>query len=164
MKKIVSMFLAAFVLFGFAIVSVGAQNTTNGDSVQLQVVRTYTEYAEDGSYTVTTIEESVAPIAMVYTRVGHKTAKNYDSDGNLQWDYTLVGAFRVTSGESAVCTASTYSYKIYDDHWSLTDHTNSFSGDTAYSTATFKRKVLFVTTNTFIINAHLTCDKNGNLS
>ena len=164
MKKIVSVFLTAFVLLGITIVPAGAQNTANDDPVQLHVVSTYTEYAEDGSYTVTTIEESVAPIAMVYTRVGKKTAKNYDSDDNLQWTYILMGTFRVTSGESAVCTASNYTYDIYDDHWSLTDHTNSFSGDTAYGTATFKRKFFFVTTNIFDINAHLTCDKNGNLS
>ena len=121
-------------------------------------------YYDDGSYAVVTVAASpVVTYANTYQVTGWKTFDLYNDKNELQWTYKLIGTFRVVEGESVTCISSTYESTIYDSHWSLTDHSNSYSGNMAYGTATYKRKVLFVTTNTQDIDLALGCDRYGNI-
>ena len=117
---------------------------------------------EDGSYLISTFTSESVPVKASVIRITGNQAFEYrSSDGDLQWKYVLTGVFDVTLGVAAVCIDSTYSYEIYASGWSLTDHTNSYSGNMAYGTATFKHKILFITTTTRNISAEIGCDKNG---
>lgn len=164
MKKIASILLAAIVLTLLVPVFASAETGISLPETGINDVSTYIEYFEDGSYLVITIEQTPSARASTYTKEGHKSADFYNSDHELQWEYILVGTFQVTSGVSAVCTNSTYEYTIHNSSWSLTDHNNTYSGNVAYGTATFKKKVLFITTSTQNVDARLTCDAYGNLS
>lgn len=164
MKKIISVLLAIIVLTLFVTVSASAETSISSQSNAATVSDTYTEYFDDGSYLVITIEQSLTPRASTYTKDGHKSVTLYNSDDELQWEYILVGTFKVTTGVSAVCTNSTYEYTIYNNSWSLTAHNNSYSENAAYGTATFKKKVLFITTSTQDIDARVLCDAYGNIS
>lgn len=99
-----------------------------------------------------------------YTKLGEKIVNLYDSKDNLQWTYTLTGTFKVNEGVSAVCTNSTYSSVIYEKSWSLSAHENSYSDNIAYGTAVYKRKVLFITTNTYDIDVSIGCNIYGNIA
>lgn len=164
MKKVLSAVISVIILSLSVAISVNAEASISSHESTSIDSATYVEYFDDGSYLVTTITQSPSLRASTYTKDGHKTVNLYNSSDELQWEYTLVGTFKVTTGISVVCTNSTYEYKIYNNSWSLTSHDNSYSGNAAYGTATFKKKVLFITTSTQDIDARLTCDVNGNLS
>lgn len=132
---------------------------TNGSTVSTTI-----EYFDDGSYMVTTIEESTTPRVSELTKTGSKTLNYYNPDDELVWKYVLTGKFYVVMNVSAECIESTYSYTIYDDSWSLTAHNNYCSANVAHGTATFKKKVLFITTSTQNIEETLTCDLRANLT
>lgn len=164
MKKSISLLLAVFILALCTPISSIAQTNPVECSNECYDTYTYTEYFEDGSYLVIRTEQTPSPRATTYTKTGRRYVYLHNSDDELQWEYVLVGTFKVTTGVSAVCTNSTYEYTIYNDSWSLTDHGNSYSGNVAYGTATFKKKVLFITTSTRNVDVTLTCDANGNFS
>lgn len=128
------------------------------------------EYLEDGSYIVTTIQQRQAggimprvQIGRIYVQEGYKKIDLYNSKDELEWTYTLIGTFKITTGVSVVCTDSTYTIEIYNDDWHMTAHDNSYAGSEAYGTATMKRKVMFITTNTCDIDATVGCDEYGNI-
>lgn len=160
MKKFISILLISVCLIVATIPSISANEEVDHSLFE---ITTYTEYYDDGSYTVTTIRQSPVARASVYQTTAEKNVHLYNSSDELQWTYTLIGTFLVTYGESSVCTNSTYSYIIYNDSWSLTAHNNSYYGNIAAGTATFKKKVLFITTNTHDIDAEVGCDIYGNV-
>lgn len=158
MKKTLSIILAIFSLlfaFSFSISASDQLTTTDTD--------TYIEYYEDGSYSVTTVTQSPAARATTYIVTGEKVVNLYNSGDELQWTYTLIGKFTVVYGESVVCTSSTYTYEIYHSGWSLTAHDNTYRNNIAGGTATFKKKVLFITTNTIDVDVEIGCDVYGNV-
>lgn len=159
MKKLVS-FLMVFILLCSLPLSINAQGNNGTPSTNTSSI----VYNSDGSYMITTIESSILSRATTQTITGRKNIDLYNSSDELVWTYTIIGTFNVVMGSSSVCTNSTYSYIIYDDDWSMTAHNNYCSANVAYGTATFKRKVLFITLNTCDVNAELGCDVNGNLS
>ena len=158
MKKIISVFLLT-VFFMIALVP-----TVSANCAEEQLINTssHIEYYEDGSYTVITVKQ-ISPITRSNVYTAEKLVHLYNSKDELQWTYTLIGTFLVDYGISVVCTDSTYSYIIYNDSWSLTAHSNSYYDNLAVGTATFKKKVLFITTNTHDIEAEVGCDIYGNL-
>lgn len=162
MKKFLAIILTTLILTFATIPAVYAENTANTAMKTYETDSTI-EYFEDGSYMVTTIKQSPTVRATAYTKVGEKIVDYYDSDNNLQWTYKLIGTFDVVEGVSAVCTESTYSSQIYVKGWSLTAHNNYTSNNIAYGTATYKKKVLFVTTHTQDINGSIGCDIYGNV-
>ncbi len=162
MKKILAVILTTLILTFATIPAVYAEDTT------YTIMETYEtdsiiEYFEDGSYMVTTIKQSPTARSASYIKVGEKIVDLYDSKDNLQWTYKLIGRFDVVEGVSAVCIESTYSSQIYVNAWSLTTHNNYTSSNIAYGTATYKKKVLFVTTNTHDIEGSIGCDIYGNV-
>ena len=164
MKKVISLLLAALILALSTSVSAFAQTSPAEYSDESYETYTHTEYFDDGSYLVVKTEQTPSQRASTYTKTGRRYVYLYDSSDELDWEYVLVGTYRVTTGVSAVCTNSTYDYTIYDDSWSLTDHGNSYSANVAYGTATFKKKLLFVTIRTQNLDVALTCDRDGNMS
>lgn len=160
MKKFFTFILAVTILCCSIIPSVSAETNALDSTYETS---SYTEYFEDGSYTVTTIKQSPTGRASTYTIIGNKHVDLYNSKDEIQWAYTLIGTFVVNQGVSAVCTESTYSSVVYEKSWSLTAHDNSYSNNIARGTATYKKKVLFITTNTHDIEAAIGCDVNGNV-
>ena len=158
MKKTISIILVVLsVLVTFSLpVSANAHSTITDTN-------SYIEYYEDGSYSVTTITQSPATRASTYVVTGEKVVDLYNSSNELQWTYTLIGKFTVVYGESVVCTSSTYTHTIYNSGWSLTAHNNTYRNNIACGTATFKKKVLFITTNTYDVDAEIGCDVYGNV-
>ena len=161
MKKLLSTILAIVCL-----IIVIAPCVYANDAIQYNTVEesTCTEYYEDGSYLVTTIQEYPTSRSTTYIKTAEKVARFYNSSDELQWTYKLIGKFTVESGVSSVCTSSTYSCEIVDSSWSLTAHDNSYSGNIAYGTATLKKKVLFITTKTSYVDMEMKCDENGVIS
>ena len=161
MKNKIIITLLVICLIILAVPTAYAQNNTQ---YNLTETGSYTEYYDDGSYSVTTIEQSPVSRATAHQILGKKTIDLYNSDDELQWTYTLIGTFTVEFGVSSVCTDSTYTIEIADSNWHLTAHDNSYSGNIAYGTATIKKKVLFITTTTYDIEADVSCDVDGNVS
>ncbi len=160
MKKILTLVLAIVCMISAMI------PTAYADEVNGFETNSYTEYYEDGSYTVTTVtavKQNATARSSSYVVVGRKFVDLYNSDDELQWQYKLIGEFQVVEGVSVVCISSTYESDIYDDNWSLKEHSNSYEDNFAYGTAVYKKKVLFITTNTYNVNAELGCDRYGNV-
>lgn len=162
MKKILAIIFTTILLISATIPAVYADIDANTLSSNYETT-SITEYYEDGSYTITTIKQSATGRSTTYTKVGEKIVDLYNSDDELQWTYKLIGTFYVNEGVSVVCTESTYSSAIYEKSWSLTAHDNSYSNNIAYGTATYKKKVLFITTNTHNIDVSIGCDVYGNV-
>lgn len=129
---------------------------------------TTTVFYDDGS-TLTispvyvTSEQSLARAA-AKTVSGGKDATYKDSDGNLEWKYTLSGTFSYVPGVSSTCTSATYKNNIYDDSWSFSDGSATKSGNKAIGKGTYVKKFLFITTKTCNVDISITCDTYGNLS
>ena len=161
MKKILCSFITIVML------TLSTISPTNAQSPQEDLRDAHSSsitYNDDGSYFVTTVEIISSSRATAQTVSGIKNVHLYNSSDELVWTHTIVGTFTLVKGVSVQCTNSTYSSTIYDDSWSLTAHDNYYSGNIAYGTATYKKKVLFITTNTYDVNAGLKCDVNGNFS
>ena len=168
MKKVL-LFAAVITLLSALFLPAVSAAAASPSQPEYGIVSASIEYYEDGSYTVTTIAQATDAAGAkgqmgTFTRNAHKDVNHYNSSDELQWSYTIYGTFTVQEGVSSVCTSSTFSYSISAGGWSLTAHNNYYAGNTAYGTATFKKKVLFITTNTVDVNAFITCDMNGNIS
>ena len=162
MKRIFAVILVALMLT-LAIVP-AAQAEEIAATVETYETNSTIEYFEDGSYMVTIIKESPTARSRVYTKVGEKIVHLYDSDDVLQWTYKLVGKFKIVSGVSVACSESSYTSDIYVDEWSLTAHNNYISNNIAYGTATYKKKVLFITTSTQDIKGSIGCNVYGDIN
>lgn len=165
MKNILVTILAVIMLTFATTPVIHAENTT-ANIVESHEIDSLIEYFDDGSYlitTITTTTQSSVTRSTSYTKIGEKRVDYYDSDDNPQWTYKLIGRFNVVEGVSAVCTESTYSSEVYAKGWSLTAHNNYTSSNIAYGTATYKKKVLFITTNTHDIEGSIGCDIYGNV-
>ena len=136
MKKIISIIFVILSLFVSSTTIICASDIENN----LTETFTDTKYFEDGSYMTTIIKQSPIGRATTYNVTGEKNINLYNSSNELQWTYTLIGTYYVVEGESVVCTGSTYSSVIYDTHWSLTAHNNSYAYNMAYGTATYKKR------------------------
>lgn len=102
--------------------------------------------------------------AMTYTKSGSKYYIFRDSDGNELFRFTVTGVFTVVPDVSATCTSASYSTSISDDAWEVDSASAYASGNQAIGSATFIKKVLFVTVDTASCDVTLTCDVNGSLS
>ena len=120
---------------------------------------TYTTYFDDGSYSVTTITESLARS----TKSGSKATTNYDSSGKAMWKVTLNGSFTY-NGSSATCTSASHSVTIYEDSWYVYSQNSYKSGNKAIAKVVMKKKLLGIVVETKEVNLTLACDKNGKLS
>lgn len=160
MKKILSVILIATLLFvTVSVVTVSAENEV--------VVSREVIYDPDGSYTeIIVIEkiDNIMPCAETYTKSGSKQYNHRDSNGSILWTFILNGTFTVRAGVSATCTNASYSTSNIASGWSLDSASTGKSANKAIGNATFKYKVLLITSKTEDISVTLSCDGNGNLS
>ncbi len=166
MKKILSIILTIIIFV--SIFSFNASATVyDKTAVNEIVVSETTVYFEDDSSITTTITQQINDIetlATTKTVSGSKihTAKN--ADGEVMYKFKITGTFTVNIGVSATCTAVSCSASDCTNGWGLDSYTTSKLGNTAKATGTFKKKTLFITTNTINVPLTLSCDANGVLS
>lgn len=131
--------------------------TTSAFAVVPQVeVYSETIYFEDGTYlqiTTTVVADS--------TRSASKRAYqdySYYIDNTEVFCYTLIGIFEY-DGKMCRATDASGDVVIYQSGWSLSDHEESYSGNTVRGTAVFSGP-----SGDKTIRGSITCDKNGNIS
>lgn len=166
MKKILATFLSIMIIANTLLLPSNAA-PTNTSTNNFEVVSENIEYFPDGtSVTITVLEEknSLPTRATSYTKSGAKNYTAKDSNGNIQWKFTVKGTFTVNTGVSATCTSTSYSTSNLASGWELDSASTYASSNKAIGDATFKHKTLFITTDTKSCHVVLTCDANGNLS
>ena len=161
MKKVVTSVLCFMLVFVFMISPVQAASL----DTETIVISEDTEYFEDGSYAVVSIEE-VVPEFMLYTETYTKTVTkkytHYTADDEVSFTFSLTGKFEIVSGMSATCLSANYSYKTYDSHWDFRTGSARKSSNKAYGTGVFDYKMLtLVTTHTETVDLTLTAYYNG---
>lgn len=124
-------------------------------------------YFDDGSRLV------ISPVYETEDGSSIKTAANTvtksrevyfeDSNGNLEWKYTLTATFSYNYGVSSTCTNASYTQTIYDNKWSFSDGSAQRSGNTAYGKGYYVKKELFVVIKDINIDISLSCDIYGNV-
>lgn len=155
-KKISAIFTCLLLLTCFAV---------NSSVSALTEQETDIEYFADGSYIVTTItQESFLTRAASNTVKGNKSHTYYNSNGSIDWVFTVTGTFSVVSGVSATCTAVSHSTDIRASKWKLVSASSWRSGNQAIGNITIKQTMLGITIQTVERTVTLTCDKYGNLS
>lgn len=124
-------------------------------------------YLDDGSYIeisgVRTIETGKSSRATT-TTIGAKDVTFKNTDGEVEWTYTLTGYFTYDPGVSSTCTNATYTSDINANGWTLNNATATRSGNTAYGVGVYIKKVLFIKVNEIDIDISISCDSYGNLS
>lgn len=166
MKKTLLSILLTVALLCTAIIPAYATEPEQ-TSEQLDDGTTIIYYEDGSSLTISPIydvQENNMARAGEQTVSGGRDATYKDSNGNLEWIYTLSATFSYVSGVSSTCTSASYTKTIYDSHWSFSDGSATKSGNTAYGKGKFVKKVLFVTGKTYDINISISCDKYGKLS
>ena len=164
MKKLLAN-LIVVILMVVSVLPLGVQAADVKSGVNEKIVSQTVEYFEDGSYaTVTVTEEVINTRSSTFTKTGQKSYTFKNGNGQELWKFTVKGTFSVEQGISATCTSSKYAYSITDDVWELETASATRSSNKALGSATFVKKVLFITADTRACSVTLTCDKNGNLS
>lgn len=150
MKKIISIFLAVFLILNIPIISYADNIETDS----------YTEFYSDGSYSITTIETNSISVLASSTISKTKSTVHYNSKDEAEWKINVTGTF-VYSGTSATCTASKVSYEIYNTNWKVTSAQASKSGAKAIGDFTVKYYVLGIPMKTVNKTLTLTCSNTG---
>lgn len=166
MKKIfLSVACSLLTLFVFTI-SVPVQAEAALQVPDSQIVSEYIETLEDGSYfhVIITKDTSSSISRSTQTISGSKYTTYHDPNGTALWKFTVHGSFQFIPGSSAGCVSSSYSLNIYNSSWENSYASASKSGNQAIGDATFKKKVLLVTTNIEDVHLVLTCSAYGTLS
>lgn len=148
MKKVLSLVILIVTLFSLSIIPVSAKEVT-----------TITEYLEDGTYFIETVEEETSyGVWAISTKSGTKTRTYYSASGSALFSLTVGGTFNY-NGTVARAIDSSYSYGINSSLWSFVSGSSSYTANKATATGTFSslgnQKTLSVT---------LACDQDGNLS
>lgn len=175
MKKYLLLTICSLII----LLSVGVVTPTNAEAAshieKAQLVSECINILDDGSFFHITITESLPETASCFsqsmlstrstqTKSGSKTVAYYNSDNEVVWEFTLYGTFQYIPGSSAGCVSSSYSINIYDSNWENTYASASKSGNQAIGDATFKEKILFVTTQARNVHVTLSCNAYGTLS
>lgn len=161
MKKFLSVVICFITLLGVLSVYTSAENADTTEVIVSQTV----QKLDDGGFIKIIVTEDITSRARATTsKTGSKYFVLTDDDGNELFRFTIKATFSVNTGVSATCTSVSYTYNITDNAWDFDSATTSKSGNKATATGTFKKKVLFITTDTRSCTVTLQCDKNGNLS
>lgn len=138
----------------------------NGTFDNEVVISETTEYFEDGSSITTTITQFANERQTRETKSisGSKTHTAKDADGNVLFKFKISATFNVNVGVSATCTTVSCSASDCNYGWELDSSATSKTSNTAHATGIFKKKTLFITTQTREIITSLSCNANGTLS
>ena len=168
MKKLFSTTLLFVIFFNVCVFAASARTVDESPAI---IVNTNESISYDnGNGTTTTVypvREIISDVPQtrgtIKTTIGAVDAINTDNGtGDENWRYTLIGYFTYEEGVSCVCTNATHEVTISDDWWHFSDGANTWSGNAAYGTGTFKYNVLFITTKTLYIDLRICCDSYGN--
>lgn len=158
MKKIISFLLVVITVFSIFTVSVFAKE-------QKENVFKITEYFEDGSYMVTTLEvENKNSIARATsTKTGSKTVIFYNADDEKMVTVKLTATFSYT-GSSVTCTNVSPTFTVHNSMWRVTKATGTKSGNKGIGEFTLKKYVLGILTQQKDTTITITCSNTGVLS
>ena len=151
MKRIIVLTLVLSLLCVAMPVCVSAQTVTSESRIDF----------EDGSYMITTIEESTSLSRT--TKNHNKIQRYYNANNVLQWRIVLVATFTY-DGTTVSCIAAGCNADVYTNNWTVISESDYISGNTAYGYATLANTLLGVTVSERSYTLTLTCDKNGNVS
>ena len=96
--------------------------------------KTEIEFFEDGSYTVTVLEE-VNSLARA-GKSGKKTKTYYTSNDDPVYSVTVTGTFTYNYGVSAAATNSSVAVSLYEDAANLVSQSATYRNATAYASGT----------------------------
>lgn len=165
MKKFISSITILPVLFLFISLSAHAANIT---PYEAEITGATVVYLEDGGRIVISPvyeTDSCSPVGMAANTITRsRDIFREDTNGNLEWSYTLTATFSYEYGVSSTCIDADYSKAIYDIHWSFSDGSATRSGSTAYGKGTFLQKELFLVLQTIDVDISLFCDVYGNVT
>ncbi len=153
-KYVCSLLIALSIVCSFNPVCANADSSDD-------IITSYTEYYDDGSYSIITIIEHPTDPSRS-NKNGRKTYEHVVS-GNSVWEYTIEASFTYT-GSSSSCTSVSDSYTIYNSSWHLNSRYHWKSGNTAYGSVTMDRKILGQTVDSVTRDISLSCSANGTLS
>ena len=164
MKKIFAIILAICTISSMTVFAHAADDAQTANNNYDEII-----CFNDGSYLLTTVaventNDDIALTSTTYTKTGVKTISHYSSNDELLWQYKLTGKFSVKEGISVTCIDSSYSQTIYSSKWHFSDGNAYIENNAAHGQGTFKEKILFITTETKVIDATIYCDIYGNIS
>lgn len=169
MKRLISMLVCLSIVLTLLI---GVCGTAQAASAETQtslenmiVVDETVEELPDGNILrITTYVAPVTPYGEAFTQYGAKAYVLCNKSGDDLWRFILNGTFAVNTGLRASCVAASYEYEIINNAWYFDRGETSYSGNKAFGTGVFKRKVLGIVVETSPCNLTLSCDAYGNFS
>jgi hypothetical protein len=171
MKKIIAIVVIVMAMIATSIPSFADTPGVSDEQGTYMTVMSETTYMDDGSYYVTTVNESMTNIvpgdmlqATASTKTGSKKTTYYNSSDDILWYVQVTGAFTY-NGTTSSCTSSTVSAVSQDSAWAISSKSASKSGNQATGNATAKRyNGLGLVAQTVSKTVILTCSKTGALS
>ena len=118
-------------------------------------------YFEDGSYMVTTIQETGSRASG--TKTWTKTRTYYNSSDVMEWQILLTGTFTY-NGTSATCANAACDVEVYANNWYVVSQSAEKNGNAASCTVTMGKTFLGITISKPVHTLTITCDKDGNLT
>jgi hypothetical protein len=179
MRKILSLVVAVIVATAMS-TSAFADTPDSIEELEMPaIIASETVEMSDGSYYVTSIEESalaaetsapndalqLAPAAAssTSTKTASKTTAYYSSSGVLLWYVKVTGTFTY-DGTTSACTSSTVTAASESTAWKISSKSASKSGNQATAKATAKQYAGLSVILTVSKTVTLTCSKTGVLS
>ena len=156
MKKILCATLTIFIM-AFSL------STSTFAAIQTNSV---VEYFEDGSYTVTCIEDiSTKPEIGLFstTKTKSKTVTYYNAENVAKWYVKVTGTFTYGNGTSK-CNSSSVAAESYATIWKISSKSASKSGNTASANAIAKQYFDGTVVKTIDRTVTLTCSPTGDFS
>lgn len=169
MRRVISFLLCVATLISFVhgtsrTVSAATPDGSVPYNGMVKVSESTLQVSDDLFLVVTTYEEVVSTRATRYTKAGGKTYTFTNSNGEYLCTFTIEATYMITSGISSTCTAVSHSYEIYNSSWNYVSGSSYKSGNCAYGSAEFNRRLLGIVVETRNCDVSLACDVNGNFS
>lgn len=124
-------------------------------------------FFSDGSYLITSLEESnISNNVMLFSigsKTKSKTIKYYNANNQVMWQATVTGTFSYGNG-TAKCTKSSVSAKSFTSEWKITDKSSSISKNSALAKVTAKQYLNSTVINIINRTLKLTCSPTGEFS
>jgi hypothetical protein len=166
MKKFVSIIVIVIAMIATSVPSFADTPDLTDESNAFTTVTSETKVMSDGSYYVTTVEESTLGNmlqAATSTKTGSKTTTYYNSDGASLWYVKVTGTFSY-NGTTSSCTSATVTAASQVSAWVISSKSVSKSGNQATGSATAKCYNGLIVIQTVSKTVTLTCSKTGALS
>ncbi len=125
------------------------------------------EYFDDGSYSITVIEDVETPginlLSDTKTETKTKTSYHKNAAGQTMWYVRVTGTFTY-NGTTSKCTSATPSAKSQNENWTVSDISGGKSENKAYASATGKHYINNKLSSSTRKTVTLTCSPTGQFS